>query len=131
MKVIGGHALQATPELQGYDGYIYGDVLYNCWTFEGVLRMKDYLDKAFAAIEKYKTLDIKKYEKLNKRLVNESMYYQYLLIEKYSDWYTTTALSDMISNFKADALMVNVMTVYSGDAGKIATLISNWTQKKL
>lgn len=131
MKVIGGHALQATPELQGYDGYIYSDVLYNCWTFEGVLRMKDYLDKAFAAIEKYKTLDIKKYEKLNKRLVNESMYYQYLLIEKYSDWYTTTELSDMISNFKADALMVNVMTVYSGGTGDIATLISNWTQKKL
>ncbi len=131
MKTIGGHTLQPTPELQGYDGYIYGEVLYNCWTFDGVLAIKDCLDKAFASIEKYRTTDLAKYEKLNKRLVNESIYYQYLLIEKYSDWYTKTELSSMIAKFKADALSANVMTVHKGTAGEIATVLSLWTQAKL
>ncbi len=131
MKTIGGHGDKPTPEEHGYDGYIYGEVMYNCWTFEGVLQMKSYLDQAFAAIEKYRTTDIERFEKLSKRLTNESIFYQYLLIDKYSSWYTKPEISDMIAKFKKDALTANVTTVHKGVSGDIATVLSVWAQTKL
>ena len=73
--------------------------------------MRDYLsltDKAFAAIEKYKTADAALYEVLRKHILIETIFPRFVLCEHYGGYYSSTAIREMRESFKEDCLYLGI-----------------------
>lgn len=130
--------LKGSTEQGGYDGKIYGKVLYTIWDYAQVLQMKSFFDRAFAAIEPLKTTDYETYSIVYKRLTTESLFYRYVLIDRFSSYYPTSVRSDMIDEFEIDAKNANLTSVgrlvgqaQGGTGDRIDVIIPAWRSSKI
>ena len=133
MKIVGGHTFEG-----GYDGYIYGKLPYKNWKYEQLLIMEDYFDRAFAENEKIKATNPEEYEKVAYRLRTESLFYRYVIIDRFSDYYPTSVVSDMIDEFEHDAAACNLISVgrlvgqpQGGTADRLDVIIPAWRSSKI
>ena len=94
-----------------YDGDIYGQKPYNNWTYEELLQMERIFDRAFAANEAIKESDPATYETVYRRLCTESLFYRYLIINRFSTYYPSAELEEMIDSFELDAFLGNLTAV--------------------
>ncbi len=98
-------------EADTYDGDIYGKTLYTCWTYDEVLQMERMFDRAFAANEAIKETDPDTYARINERLTTETLFYRYVLINRFSSYYPRSEVEAMIDSFEIDAFSANLTGV--------------------
>ncbi len=133
MKLVGGHVVAGS-----YDGYIYGKKPYENWKYEQLLIMKDYFDRAFAQLEQIKVAKPEEYAIAHKRLTTESLFYRYVIIDRFSSYYPKTVVADMIDSFEIDAANARLISVgrlvgqpQGGTADRLDVIIPIWRATKI
>ncbi len=72
------------------------------WQRQTLLKYMSYIDKAYAAIEKYKTLDPELYGTLKDRIVIESIFPRYALLDIYPSSFSKSELDEARRSFMDD-----------------------------
>lgn len=147
---------EAAPVMQKYFDYLVmtyaskanlyqGSLYYNLysssfWSYDNTLQLERYIDEAKEAILPIKEKDPDTYNKVYARLTQESLFYRYLQIEVFGDYYSKSNLFDMINSFKADAeeaklVAVSNQTYFSPtgrtDEGLMIRVLERWRKDLL
>lgn len=119
----------ATPMRELYDGirarYTYIENAYEdltgtiyepinnsvYWPKQLLESYLDCIDRAYAAIERYKTADPELYATLKKHVKLESMFPRYALLELHSGLYSRARLQEMRKQFQQDCYELNITHV--------------------
>ena len=72
------------------------------WQRQTLLKYMSYINKAYAAIEKYKTLDPELYGTLKDRIVIESIFPRYALLDIYPSSFSKSELAEARRSFMDD-----------------------------
>ena len=103
--------LQMLFDTYGYSQNMNLDV-YNTKFFEfgTLLTWKNYIDKAYKAIEKYKATDLELYETLDKRIRIESISVNFMILKLYKSYYTDSVYKQKVEQFFADCEKVQILS---------------------
>lgn len=94
------------------------------WKERTLKKYLSYIDEAYAAIEKYKTDDPERYESVRKRILTESIFPRYALLDFYAGHYSSDELADARESFIADNdLLKNTQL---GESKSLKDLYSTW-----
>lgn len=107
-------------------GSIYADIETTEFWPKAVLDMQlSTIDKAYEAIEYYKTVDPAMYEKLYSRINLESLSPRYLLCVLYENSYTPSEIKALRSAFKEDAIAHNLIRTREKES-EFSQLYASW-----
>ena len=112
-----------------FTGYIYeveGKQSAEFWPKQTMESWLSIMDEAYQAIEKYKSTDPEKYERLKSHITLETLFPRFVLIYFYEGTYSLNTLHAMRVAFKQDceALGVSVLTTGVGD--NLSDLYLKW-----
>lgn len=115
-----------TKYASSYNGSVYTGINnIEFWPY-GTLNSWDKLIKeALLAIEPYKYTEPTLYQTLYEHITRESLFVRFVLLDKYSEYYSSTTLQNMRLQFKADCETLNVAHT-SENNGAIANLWLQW-----
>lgn len=85
------------------------------WPKRKIDQWLNIINKAYKAIEKYKTADPELYEKLYAHILKESIFPRYVLITTYKGRYTDSKLYEMRKEFKNDCLALGISCYEEGE----------------
>ena len=95
------------------------------WKYGTLNSWYNLIQQALTAIESCKTSDPVLYQTLYEHITRESLFVRFVLLEKYSNYYSSTALQNMRLQFKADCEMLNVAHIAENN-GEIENLWLQW-----
>lgn len=106
----------------------------NFWPYEDIIKIKEIFDKAYADLNTI-NIDEAKRIKLKKRLDGESIFYRFMLIGLYSDWFENkNDLNTAIDELESAAASVNFTVVKSAIPFirdlKIKDVITYWREQQ-
>lgn len=84
----------------------------------------EYIDRAYAAIEKYKTTDVTLYNALYDNITIESLFPRYVLCRYYDGTYSSEDISEMRKAFKNDC--VRFGNLYEREHEFMTGLYASW-----
>ena len=109
-----------------YNGNVYAEVdNIKFWKYGTLNSWYNLIQQALTAIESCKTSDPVLYQTLYEHITRESLFVRFVLLEKYSNYYSSTALQNMRLQFKADCEMLNVAHIAENN-GEIENLWLQW-----
>lgn len=109
-----------------YNGSVYAEIANIAfWSFGTLRTWQGLIDEALTAIETYKQSNPTKYQILYEHIVRESLFVRFVLLDKYSYYYSSQSLQAMRLQFKADCEMLNVAHI-SEHNGEITRLWAQW-----
>lgn len=114
---------------KGYRGTLYVSHTAEMWPDSVLTEMQTILDKAYAAIEKYRDTDMYTYEKLHDRINEETMSYRYLRIEFHSKLYPSSFIKQMIDDFEEDCVKHELIWWKESSTATIASKLAEWRNK--
>ena len=91
------------------------DKAQSFWPKKKLEQWLSILDKAYKAIEKYRTEDPELYQKLYSHILKESIFPRYVLVTVYKGRYTESNLYEMRKAFKEDCLALGINCYEEGD----------------
>lgn len=96
-----------------YKGQLYYTGIYTSsyWDYENILQMERLIGKAKDAIEAVKDTDPVAYAKVSARLREESLFYQFVLVEAFSQYYGANTVEAMINSFETDAAEAGLIAI--------------------
>lgn len=108
------------------NGSIYAEIAKDKFWPKGTLEhWLDLIDEALEAAENCKS-DRVLYENLKKRIIKESLFARYALIEHYSGVYSAETLLEMKLSFREDAQTVGLSRYQEGEGGELDILYEAW-----
>lgn len=99
-----------------------GELLF--WSRNTMVGYMEYIDKAYAAIEKYKTTDVTLYNALYDNITIESLFPRYVLCRYYDGTYSSEDISEMRKAFKNDC--VRFGNLYEREHEFMTGLYASW-----
>ena len=99
-----------------------GELLF--WKKKTMTGYMEYIDKAYAAIEKYKTSDVALYNKLYDNITIESLFPRYVLCKYYDGTFSPDEITAMRKAFKNDC--VRLGNTYEREHEYMTALYSAW-----
>ncbi len=107
------------------NGYIREEIAsLEYWPKETLQRWMDYIDQAYASIEKYKETDAELYEILYKHILQESIFPRYALLELHFGSYYADELAVLRRQFRSDCEMLGINNV--SEWIPLTTVYSRW-----
>ncbi len=116
---------QTVPTITGgiYDDIGLPEKISEYWPRLLVEEMLDILDKAYAAVEKYKATDPTEYENLIKRMKKESIFPRYVLCVHYGDYYSN--IRELREEFRDDWNELG-FSIYKETNGDMQAVFNGW-----
>lgn len=96
------------------------------WKRQTLLKYLGYIDKAYAAIERYKVDEPEYYNKLYKRITIESLFPRYALLDIYSGYYSKDMLESERNSFKNDNEILRNTQV--SESASLKELYAGWNK---
>lgn len=121
--------LRSEMSEKGYRGTLYVSHTAEMWPDRTLCEMEEILNKAYAAIEKYKDTDRYTYEKLYDRVNVETLSYRYLRLEFHSKLYSNSYVKEHIDSFEKDCAKHEIIWWKESSTATIGTKISEWRNR--
>lgn len=114
---------------KGYRGTLYVSHTAEMWPNRTLSEMEAILNKAYAAIEKYKETDMYTYEKLYDRINAETLSYRYLRLEFHSKLYPNSYIKEQIDLFEEDCAKHEIIWWKESSTATIESKIAEWRNR--
>lgn len=121
--------LRSAMSEKGYRGTLYVSHTAEMWPNRTLGEMEAILDKAYAAIEKYKDTDKYMYEKLYDRVNIETLSYRYLRLEFHSKLYPNSYVKEHIDSFEKDCAKHEIIWWKESSSATIGSKIAEWRNR--
>ena len=110
-----------------FTGWLYEEVKdAKFWPKQTMCRWLDIIDEAYAAIEKYKTIDEEKYARLKNHITLESAFPRFVLLYYYEGTYSSNELYDLRVSFMNDCKALGLDKTSTGGGKQLSDLYIQW-----
>ena len=114
---------------QNYDGDPHRRVMNpKYWPYEIILKIQEIFENGYASVAKFRDTDREYYDKLLSRLEAESLFYRFMLIQYYDNYYTVEERRTMIDEFERISNECGFVIMNNGihNGEKVADRIAGW-----